>query len=69
MNTPYSKPDVEKIRKAQWTVENTLQTQAVHDRLKRRAIAMNSSFGPTPVADDIVVAMRRFRELDPGVKP
>lgn len=69
MNTPYSKPDVEKIRKPQWTVENTRTTQLVHDRLQQAFDDMVRVTGATSITDDLRAGIERLRALDPGVKP
>lgn len=62
---------IEKIRKPQWTVENTRATQAVVDRLcavrsALRVIAGDRDIGGVVHAINLAVA--RFEKLDPKVK-
>jgi hypothetical protein len=66
MYGPRDAPEpIEKIRKAQWTVENTRATQVVVDRLIIHAAALRN-LG----LNDAVVqcAIHRFAALDPKVK-
>lgn len=61
-------PAVEKIRKAQWTVENTRATQAIVNKLVtcREALAVVGQQGYT--TDAIDAAIERFKVLDAQVK-
>lgn len=79
MNTSYPKPDVEKVRKPQWTVENTRKTQSVVDELivardAIRVLISGHTFGEfgagrdSGVSGSIDRAIKRFKVLDPGVK-
>jgi hypothetical protein len=60
-------PPIEKIRKPQWTVENTRKTQAVVDSLAtlREAARFLGQDGIVGVVDQ---AIERFRALDPSLK-
>lgn len=60
---------IEKIRKAQWTVENTRRTQGIVDELQRARDALEW-FGlkKSPVDSRMKLAMERFKELDPKVR-
>jgi hypothetical protein len=63
----YEPPPIEKVRKAQWTVENTRATQKVIDELGKLQQAVELLIGRQPAAT-IEAAIRRFKVLDPGVK-
>lgn len=60
----YTPEPIEKIRKPQWTVENTVKTQIVVNRLNdtRRAIIAVSGHNSEAV-HAIQAALRRFHEL------
>ncbi len=66
-------PAIEKIRKPQWTVENTRATQAVVDELVRVGDAIRTVIGrpstglSSPTMDAIEGAITRFMQLDPKV--
>jgi hypothetical protein len=64
-NPQHQKP-IEKIRKAQWTPENTAQTQIVVDRLDW-VYGVLEGIGAETAAKDVRAAMERFRLLDGGV--
>lgn len=69
MWSPIKQEAVEKIRKAQWSVENTRATQAIVNKLVtvREALkVLTGCNGPIPLVLDEVVA--RFIALDPKVK-
>jgi hypothetical protein len=70
MYSPHQTPEpIEKIRKAQWTVENTRHTQAVVDRLIMSRIALKAVGNEkSEVSAAISAAIARFQELDPKVK-
>lgn len=68
-------PPVEKIHKAQWTVENTRTTQAIVDRLALQIRSLDvlfaakhspGRFGGTREA--LRDAMHRFQQLDPKIE-
>lgn len=62
-------PPIEKIRKPQWTAENTARTQAVVNHLAIGMEALQMVFGKAcPAVGNMRVALKRFKELDPGVK-
>ena len=62
-------PPVERVRKAQWTVENTRKTQEVVDRLLKAKTALIVVLGKNSLAVHAMTeAVERFRVLDPNVK-
>lgn len=62
-------PAIEKIRKPQWTAENTAKTQKAVNRLHVGAKALEMVFGGNcPAVYDMRQAIDRFVQLDPGVK-
>lgn len=68
MWSPHSEPEpIEKIRKAQWTVENTRKTQQVVNGLVQASRSLRNLHGRTALVDVIELAIQRFREMDPGV--
>lgn len=66
----YEPEPIEKIRKAQWTVENTRATQAVVDTLiaVRAGIKIVLGGHGGNVERALTQAIDRFKQLDPGVK-
>lgn len=65
---PDHREPVEKIRKAQWTVENTRATQRVVDELVAVRDACESLFGRSSRAvQAFEVAIVRLIQLDPKV--
>lgn len=69
MNHPFSKPEVEKIRKPQWTEENTRKTQAVIDEMKATREAVICVNGHNNgIVYALNRAIKRFLALDPGAK-
>lgn len=69
MHAPHlQKPDVEKIRKAQWTVENTRRTQSVVNDLKEASSALGLlTSGHSFLKTTLERAVQRFHDLDVGV--
>lgn len=70
MWTPPPSPR-EKIRKAQWTAENTRRTQRVVDQLvqmEKGLALLNGSRQRDGVMQVLHDAANRFAELDKGVK-
>ncbi len=59
---------IEKIRKAQWTVENTRATQASVDGLNHLREAMRLLGLKGSALDAVTNAMKRFKVLDPKVR-
>lgn len=65
---PYQKPEIEKIRKAQWSKENTAKTQAVVGKLSEAyeyMVFMGHERSKMAVA--VKEAIERFQQLDPNV--
>lgn len=58
----------EKIRKAQWTKENTAKTQAIVDRLEHIRKCMKDVSGESNAQVTIKDAIKRFAQMDKGVK-
>jgi hypothetical protein len=66
---PHFEPEpIEKIRKAQWSAENTAETQRVVDRLVTLREAMRVTSGDkTPAISALSAAIERFKQLDRNV--
>lgn len=65
---PFTQEPVEKIRKAQWTVENTRETQKVVDELVDQYAAAMKVFGHrNSLCYALKMAVLRFKQLDPAV--
>lgn len=71
MWAPHQTPEpVEKIKKAQWSEENTRITQDVVNKLEQTWKANNHVTGiqNTDANISIEMAMKRFKQLDPKVR-
>lgn len=69
---PQNQKPIEKIRKAQWSTENTAKTQEAVDALHKIDVAVDEIFGHQQqfalnVQAKLRFAMERFRQLDGGV--
>lgn len=68
-SAPHRQEPIEKIRKAQWTAENTARTQAVVDELVAHRKAFAHLFGSNSYLLSAIDAMlHRVSQLDAAVK-
>lgn len=67
-SAPQRQEPIEKIRKAQWTVENTRQTQGVVDQLGKVFAALKVlGLDDTYMGRTVTRAVERFKALDPRI--
>lgn len=67
-SSPQEQEPIEKIRKAQWTAENTDRTQAVvNDLLLAYDWARFAGRADSTLCICLRDALRRLKQLDPGV--